>query len=267
MNRPLALDYFTATEAGPERLARIAAANGSRLVTLRLAGGGADAESRALVDDAAQRTAFKARCVALGVRLDAIEGMVVAPGTDLEQFRPALAAGAFLGAGQANVLFLPDPDRERAKARLVRLCAIAADYGIEILLEVSRRMLTRRPADAAALLREIGQPNARMLIDALHLFRFGQTAADVAAVAAYVGRLQLCDGPAVSPEDQLKEAMSFRLPPGEGAFPLRELLAVTPADVVVGLEVPMDGLRDAGVSAEDRAARVFAATRKLLEEA
>ncbi len=73
----------------------------------------------------------------------------------------------------------------------------------------------RTPTEAAALIRAAGRPNARMMIDALHLFRFDRTVAEAAAVAPLVGRLQLCDGPAVSAEDQLKEAISFRLPPGE----------------------------------------------------
>ncbi|MDB5452274.1 MAG: xylose isomerase [Caulobacteraceae bacterium] len=265
--RVLALDFYTATEADPLRLARIAAANHCGLFTLHLAGGQTDELSQALVTDPAARKSFKAGCEILGVRLDMLEAMVVSPDTDLEAFRPALAAAADLGATQANSLFRADPDVDRGLARFGTLCDIAADYGLEVVIEVSRRQRARTPAEAAVMLREAGRKNARMMVDALHLYRFDQTAADVAAVAKYVGRLQLCDGPAASPEDQLKEAMSFRLPPGEGAFPLTELLAATPPDVVVGLEVPMDGLRDAGVSAEERSARIFAATRKLLAAA
>lgn len=195
-----------------------------------------------------------------------LEALITGPETALADFRPALEAAAELGASRANTLFRPDPGGGRAIARFGELSDICGEYGLELVAEVSRRMHGRTPTEAAALIRAAGRPNARMMIDALHLFRFDRTVAEAAAVAPLVGRLQLCDGPAVSAEDQLKEAISFRLPPGEGAFPLRELLAVTPPDVVVGLEVPMDGLRDAGVSAEDRAARIFAATRKLLEE-
>jgi hypothetical protein len=54
------------------------------------------------------------------------------------------------------------------------------------------------------------------------------------------------------------------LPPGEGEFPLDEILAVVPIEQPVSLEVPMDRRREAGASAQERARVVVEAAQKLL---
>ena len=51
--------------------------------------------------------------------------------------------------------------------------------------------------------------------------------------------------------------------PGTGEFPLREWIAALPADLEIGLEVPMIAELQAGVSVRDHAARVVAAARDL----
>jgi len=46
----------------------------------------------------------------------------------------------------------------------------------------------------------------------------------------------------------LEEAMYQRMAPGDGERPLAEMLATVPADVVIGLEVPLRSLAESGVS-------------------
>ena len=58
--------------------------------------------------------------------------------------------------------------------------------------------------------------------------------------------------------------MYERMAPGDGELPLREILAAVPPDVVVGLEVPMRTLAEAGVSAADRLRTCVAGARELM---
>jgi 3-oxoacyl-[acyl-carrier protein] reductase len=58
-------------------------------------------------------------------------------------------------------------------------------------------------------------------------------------------------------------AMYERMAPGDGELPLAEILAAVPADVVVGLEIPMRGLAESGVGPMDRLRPCVAAAREL----
>jgi len=61
--------------------------------------------------------------------------------------------------------------------------------------------------------------------------------------------------------------MFARKVPGTGELPLPEFIAALPAQVPIGLEVPMLAQADAGVSAFDRLQPAVLATRALLQRA
>jgi hypothetical protein len=65
-------------------------------------------------------------------------------------------------------------------------------------------------------------------------------------------------------DNYAEEAMYHRLAPGEGELPLLDMLAALPRDLVVGLEVPMRSLAEAGVSAYDRLLPCVSGARALL---
>jgi sugar phosphate isomerase/epimerase len=134
-----------------------------------------------------------------------------------------------------------------------------------------------RVADAAAIAREAG---AAVLLDALHIQRGGSTLDDVRALEpALVPVVQICDGPLVTPETlELPaalplgmtadgsvlqvEARALRQVPGEGEFPLAELLAVVPASTPMSVEVPNATLQ-ARMSPVEFAARNLRGARSL----
>ncbi|MCK9896156.1 hypothetical protein [Frankia sp. AgB32] len=60
-----------------------------------------------------------------------------------------------------------------------------------------------------------------------------------------------------------RDESSDRMAPGDGELPLREIIAALPADVPVGLEVPMRTRADAGEPTEDRARRCVQGARWL----
>jgi sugar phosphate isomerase/epimerase len=169
---------------------------------------------------------------------------------------PALEAGAALGASTFSVVGV-DPDRARLTATLARLAA-AAPYGVRPTLEPISYQPVSRVADAAAVARAAG---AAVLLDALHIRRGGSTLDDVRALeSSLVPCIQLCDGPLATPETlELPaalplgmtadgsvlqvEARALRQVPGEGEFPLAELLAAVPAGTPISVEVPNAGLQ------------------------
>jgi sugar phosphate isomerase/epimerase len=82
---------------------------------------------------------------------------------------------------------------------------------------------------------------------------------------AEIGYVQFCDGPiAIDPKNMVDEALYNRMPPGEGEFPLREILACIPSDRCLSLEVPMTRRRDGGMDALARAKLLQQTTRGLL---
>jgi len=113
----------------------------------------------------------------------------------------------------------------------------------------------------------VGNPNFQLLIDTMHFFRWGATAADLAALdPAIIGHIQLCDVPMPAiVESYMEEALHERRAPGDGDLPLVEFLAQVPRDVLVGLEVPIRSEALAGVGPCERLGRIVAAARRLLD--
>ena len=107
-----------------------------------------------------------------------------------------------------------------------------------------------------------------IVLDALHLVREGGTVADVRAMEPGLIRyVQLCDGPAsLPPEERPLEASLSDCLPGEGVFPLVELLADAPTDIPWGIEAPSRHRAARGKSAEMQAKAAMAAVRGLIDK-
>jgi sugar phosphate isomerase/epimerase len=123
-------------------------------------------------------------------------------------------------------------------------------------------------ADARRILDRTAHSAGAILVDALHMQRSGATPADVAAVPpALLPYAQLCDGPfePVRPVEEvaLTEARTGRHFPGDGGFPLRELVEALPADAALAIEAPVAELAD---KPPDEVARLaFTSMSRLLE--
>lgn len=96
--------------------------------------------------------------------------------------------------------------------------------------------------------------------------RAGHTASDLEAIdPSLIGYVQLSDHTISQQGALYRDDTMDRRVPGEGELPLREILAVVPSDVVIGLEVPMRSRAEAGESAEEQARRCVEAANTLLE--
>jgi sugar phosphate isomerase/epimerase len=267
--RRLSLASLTALHVPPPELIRLAEAAGLGLVgALRLVpasdGTGAD-----LVGDVALRRATAQALADTGLGVLDVEVFRVRPGVSAADAEPLLAIGAELGAGLL-LTAVEDPEPERRAEVVAQLCRLARGYGLRCLVEPMVFSALRTPADALALLEAAGADDAGVLVDTLHLARAGAAPADLDALgAARLPYVQLCDAASAEPATTdpaglrraVEEAVSHRLPPGEGVLPLADVLRRLPPDAAVSLEVPNPAARaDPGGWIR----RVAAAARRLL---
>jgi sugar phosphate isomerase/epimerase len=187
--------------------------------------------------------------------------------TRVADYRPMLEAGAAIGASRLTVGG-DSADFSAVAGKLAEICELALPYGITVDLEFMPFRPVRSLAHALDVLRRAGQPNARILVDALHVFRSNSTPEQLAAIdPALLGPFQICDAPAAPPApDQLvTEARRRRLLPGHGELSLSKLIDALPAGTPFGVEVPLAGQRpdlDPGA----RLALLVSATREFLKK-
>ena len=157
------------------------------------------------------------------------------------------------------------PHHGRAAALLADIYQEASKVGLRIGLEFFRSSELKSLAAAEHLRQQAACENIGHIIDALHLWRAGDTPLDVAQLdARLIYGVQLCDGPMKGPSDSaLRAEIRDRLFPGEGELPLFNLLDAVPQDITVELEVPRRALVE--LSPLERARRAYEAGRDYLE--
>ena len=261
----LGVAHLNALELAPEELVQAAARAGFSAVGLRInpvAAGGICYPLKAGTEALLRiRTLLRSE----GIGLNEVEFIELAPDTDISRFAWMLEAGAELGATCVTVAG-EDPDHGRLVANFAALCDLAAPFGLRVDVEFMAWRVIGTIRQAEALVVEAARPNGAILVDALHLHRSGGTTADVRRLSpALVRAAQLCDAPADPPTTVaalVREAREDRLPPGQGALPLAELLAALPAGTAFSAEVPMPGL-----APSERLSVAYNATSALLGNA
>jgi sugar phosphate isomerase/epimerase len=202
-----------------------------------------------------------------GVAISLGDGFLVLPRTEVGRFRADLDVLAELGVPRINVVSF-EPDLGRTFDQFAALTELAAQRGIETVVEAAPGLSVGDLSTALAAHAHVGRPDFRLLIDTMHLVRSGSGAIDLAAVdPACIGYVQLCDAPVrPSIDDYMEEAMFERMVPGDGELPLEDILSTLPPDLVIELEVPRRSLALAGVRPIDRLAPCVQAARRMLAE-
>ena len=157
----------------------------------------------------------------------------------VEDYCPALEVAAELGARHVTAAcYSKDPGY--LAASFARLCELAAPLGMTVDLEFITFSDVSTLARAHAMVRESGCSNAGILIDTLHFDRAQATMAELNAIPPTLFHFaQLCDArQAIAPsrEDQIRTARGERLYLGEGAIPVKEIVAHLP-DIPYALEI------------------------------
>jgi sugar phosphate isomerase/epimerase len=258
----LGLAHLTALELSPPALVTEAARAGFASVGLRVVPattGGPAYPTRVGTED---HRALKQILKAEGVGVSDIEFIQLTPEIDVQAFAGVFEAAADLGAISVTVSG-DDHDPARLTAHFAELCDLALVFGLRVDLEFMRwRAIGTLPL-ALAIVRQAGKSNGAVLVDALHLTRSGGKAADLISIPdEWLRAAQICDAGAGMPTTEaaiIAEAREGRLPPGEGALPLGDLLEALPADTFLSVEMPMPALET-----RVRIAAAFDATRRLL---
>ena len=252
MTTPIGIAHLTLLRLSPPELVATAAEAGYDFVGVRVKAVTEGEHQYPMQPGSPMSRETLRRLDDTGLTVRDIEFLTLRPDTGPDDWRPALEAGAALGASTFSVVGVDD-DPARLTDTLARLTADATAYGIRPTLEPISYQPVSRVADAAAIARAA---SAAVLLDALHIQRGGSTLDDVRALEPdLVPCVQLCDGPLAVPETLelpaelplgMKadgsvlqvEARVQREVVGEGGFPLAELLAAVPAGSPISVEVP-----------------------------
>ena len=222
-------------------------------------------EPYSLREDAALRCRMTSAMRERGVSISLGEGFTVRPGREMRDAAADLDTMAELGVPRVNTVSM-DPDIGRSLDEFGTLAEMAGARGMQTTTEFAPTSTVRDLDAALAAVRHVARPDFRLLIDTMHLVRCGHTAADLAAIdPVLIGYVQLSDNTIRQRGPTYADDSSDRMVPGEGEFPLREILAALPPNLVIGLEVPMRSRAQAGEPTRERARRCVRAARDLLD--
>jgi sugar phosphate isomerase/epimerase len=268
---PLSIDHITVLPAGPLELVDIAAETGCPLISPRMT---AQYDGNTLFDlrtDPKLVTDLRKRCESRGIGVATMLTARFEPGVGFDAHRRIIDIAAELNA--RNVLVVSEEtDRARQDEFFLRLCEEAGALKMGVALEhVSYYALStlQQALDLVQLANaRKPQPHIGLVTDVLHLYRSGGSVADLARLEPALFRhAQICDGPLVlDPMKRAHEAGLNRMVPGEGELPVREFLRALPDGATLAIEVPQQDLHKKGVAPLERAHRLVAATRALMQE-
>ena len=258
----LSLDSLTLTDAPPQMLIRAAAEAGFDACSLWII-------PPPLFPSPLLTPAMERECAAIiadtGIEVIALEVFDLHSAAAVEMARPLLEMGARLGGKAALAIDYSNPDRSQAADILARFAEAAATFGLATNLEPVAGGKSQNLAEAHDLIRRSGA-DVGICFDPHHLIRGGGGLADLQALPPGVVRyVQVCDGPIPQPEAiRMTEAVCERLYPGDGDFPLIDLMRAVPHNVPIGIECPSIRRAQAGMSAAEQAREVMGKLRNLL---
>jgi sugar phosphate isomerase/epimerase len=197
-----------------------------------------------------------------------IEVVWIRPGPFDPEHERLLAAGGEIGVANA-LMVSSDPDMDATKRRFEELCRVADRFGINACFEFLPITEVKSLPAGLDVVRSVGHPRAKLLVDALHLARSGGHPDMLKGLPeSLFTYAQICDAPARLPDMEfntiLHEAVDGRLMPGEGELPVRELVEVLPKDLPLAPEQRSKPLREEYPDATDRALAILRATERFL---
>lgn len=260
------LAYLTCAQLSPPDAVSLAAELGYGAVGLRALPVAPGAAFSPLIQDRALLGETIARIKATGIPVFDVEIVRLGPDFHAETVRPFLETCETLGA-KAVLVAGDDPDESRLSASFAAFCEAAAPHGLTGDLEFMPWTKVPDARTALRIARAAGQPNARILVDSLHVARSATTREDLAGLPrAMLGYVQICDAPSAIPttdEGLIHTARQARMIPGEGGIDLVDMFAQLPPDLPVSVEIPnREGIAHVGV--RTWAARALAESRAVI---
>jgi sugar phosphate isomerase/epimerase len=268
--RDLGIEFISVFGLPPVEFVHLAADLGCRYISTALTGSPLKSlgyPAFSLKDDVALRQDLLTAMEDRGVSISLGEGVVIAAGADVADLAADLDVMAELGVAQINTLSF-DPDRDRTFDQLATLTELAAERGMGTTIEMAPGLSIGDPPTVLAAIEHVGRPDLRLTVDTMHWARSGCGAAELRELGPEkIGYVQLSDT-MLKPrmKSYLREAMYERMAPGDGELPLAEILAAVPAEVVIGLEIPMRSLAESGVGPIHRLRPCVAGAQELCSD-
>jgi len=238
---PLSLAHLTVLDAAPPALIDLAYKAGCAFAGLRLVPVTEEEPVWPLVTDTRLLRETKHALAATGVGVLDVELVRLLPELVVAELEPLLETSAELGARRV-LTQVHDPDLFRAGGRYWELCERAKIYGLTCDIEFLTWTGMRDVASALAFIRSVGHSHGGLCIDTLHFARSGCVSQEIGLIPEqWLHFAQVCDAPAQAPvtrEGLIEAAREDRLWPGEGALPLRQIIAQLPAGMPLALEIP-----------------------------
>lgn len=234
------LAFLTVSDVTPAQAVSIAAETGYSQVGFRLLPAGGESDYPIMTDLRVLREA-KAAIKDTGVRLADIEIIRIGEYFSIEETLAFLDRGAQLEARHVLVAG-DDSDEARLTNNYGKFCEAAARFNMTADLEFMPWTQVPDIVKAERIITAVNQPNAGLLVDALHYHRAGTTPDQVKKVSSErLNYAQFCDAAIdfdPSTEGLIAIARGKRLNPGDGEIDLVSLLQALPSDIVLSLEVP-----------------------------
>jgi sugar phosphate isomerase/epimerase len=255
---PIGIGHLTMLDIAPPDWVSLAAEAGFDAVGIRAATASAVEEPWPVGPGTPMLAETLRRMSDTGIGVLDVEIVRLTPETDPAGHDRLLETGAELGASFVNVM-ADDPELDRVRDNFHAIAERAGPYGLRPVIEPMVYMRVRDFADAVYV---AGDSGGGVMVDPLHLRRFGGTVDDVRRIDPRLLLFyQLCDAtlapatglarPPVLPRNQPSdiddlqfEARAARLLPGEGELPLTELVAALPPTIPVSVEAPNLALRE-----------------------
>jgi sugar phosphate isomerase/epimerase len=266
MNRTFSLAHLTALALKPAELIRTAAKLGYAACGLRLLPAAPDGLAYNLMADNVLRAETLAALRDSPIKVLDLEIIRIGERFDATAFRAFFEVGATLGAKHILVAG-DDAEIPRLTESFGKLCEAARTFNLTCDLEFMPFTPVKDASTAVRIVRAVEQPNAAVLVDAIHFFRSRSMLSDVSSVPGNaLNFVQLCDGKVPGPVSNaglIHDARCERLLPGEGGFALPALLGALPNDLPISVEVPNDA-RAQMMGYEAWAGAALEATKKIL---
>jgi sugar phosphate isomerase/epimerase len=261
----LSLAHLSVLELTPPEVVSCAAAAGFDACNLRLSPAREGEQQHPMIGDTPMLRETLRRLNDTGLKVLDIEVVWLKPDTVAVGYEGVFATAARLEA-KHMIVAGGDPSLDRAAANFAAVCETARPYGLTMVLEFMIWSEIKTLQTALEILKKSVQPNAGILVDALHADRSGLDLRALRSVdPALLPYMQICDAPAASPPPDriIHEARFDRLPPGEGGLALVPLLGALPQRIDISVETPEIGAAGQQPPLE-RARRLKAATLQVL---
>ncbi len=268
MKHQFSLAYLTVPGTTPAAQTRIAARAGYDSVSLRLGNIGVPGEPEDPLSPQSLRETTRAlRETGLPV-LD-VELARIVRDRDARSYVPVMEAAAAMGARHMiSSAWTNEPnDGAFIVERYAEICDLARPFGLTVDLEFPTFSRVRSLAEAMEVVRNAGQPNGGMLVDALYYHFSGCTLAELGTLPRkWIHFIHLCDasrGVPTTKQAQMQVARENRLYVGDGCIDLAGLVGALP-DVPLSIELP-NARRSAELGHEGHARRCLETARSYFQ--